>query len=185
MVSQIRSTIFFLSASVTDESQLKEDIMKSFVMAALAASTMLAVTPAFAADEINVAPGISAAGAPLALHGADPVALLNGDKVALGSSYLSGTHNGASYYFTSPQNAGAFMENPDRYEPQNGGFCTYGVSVGKKFDGDPRHFVVHDDKLFVFLNAATRDLFLEDIDGTIANADAQWEKIQNTAAAEL
>ena len=31
----------------------------------------------------------------------------------------------------------AFKQDPDRYVPQYGGFCAFGVSVGKKFDGDP------------------------------------------------
>lgn len=32
-----------------------------------------------------------------------------------------------------------------------GGYCTYGVPVGKKFDGNPRYAAVVDEKLYVFL----------------------------------
>ena len=31
----------------------------------------------------------------------------------------------------------AFKADPERYAPQYGGFCAYGVAVGKKFDIDP------------------------------------------------
>ena len=45
------------------------------ILATTAIAAMLAVsaTPAFAADENNTAPGLTAAGAPLGLHGVDPV----------------------------------------------------------------------------------------------------------------
>jgi YHS domain-containing protein len=61
-------------------------------------------------------------------------------------------HDGVSYYFASEANRKAFEANPVRYVVQNGGFCTFGVSVNKKFDGDPNFAAVVDDKLYVFLS---------------------------------
>jgi hypothetical protein len=57
--------------------------------------------------------------------------------------------------------------------------------VGKKFDGDPDQYVVHDGKLFLFLNAATRANFLKDVVGTKQTADTQWSKIKHTAVGDL
>ena len=94
-------------------------------------------------------------------------------------------YEGASYYFASAENLETFKADPAKYIPQHGGFCSYGVSVGKKFDGDPDQFVVHDGQLFLFLNAKTRELFLEDITGVKATADTNWEAIERIAVGEL
>ncbi len=159
--------------------------MKNLLITSIIATLPLISGTAFAADEINVSNGISAAGAPLAVHGADPVALLNDAKVVDGSANHALTHDGASYYFASAENMEAFKANPVKYTPQHGGFCSYGVSVGQKFDGDPDQFLVHDGKLFLFLNAKTRELFMEDVAGTKATADQNWEKIEHKSVEEL
>lgn len=158
--------------------------MKALMIAALAITPLLAA-PAFAADEVNVAPGITAAGAPLALRGTDPVSLVTRGKVVEGNADYAATHDGAAYYFASEANMKAFQADPAKFAPEHGGFCTYGVSVGKKFDGDPNQFVVQNDRLFVFLNAATRAAFLKDASGTEVTADQQWEKIEHTAVSDL
>ncbi|MEM7746506.1 MAG: YHS domain-containing (seleno)protein [Pseudomonadota bacterium] len=155
----------------------------SLATAALAA--ICAVGPAMAADEVNVAPGLTAAGAPLGLHGADPVALLDHGKNVEGVAAQTVVHDGVSYYFTSEANRTTFEANPARYIPENGGFCTYGVSVGKKFDGDPSFAAVVDDQLYVFLNEEIYNAFLMDKAGTIAKAAENWKEIEHTAATDL
>ncbi len=161
-------------------------LTKTLTAVALAtALTATAALPSFAADEMNLAPGLSAAGAPVALHGADPVALLDQRDDVPGSAKYTSVHDGAAYYFASAENQSAFDANPDRYVVQNGGFCTFGVSVGKKFDGDPRFHSVVDDKVYVFLNKDIYDLYLQDRAGTIAKADQQWAVIEHTAAGDL
>ena len=112
----------------------------------------LAATPAIAADEHNTVPGLTAAGAPLGLHGIDPVAFVEIDNRIAGTATYTAVHEGVAYYFASKDNMETFEKNPKRYTPQNGGFCTFGVSVGKKFDGNPRYAAVENGKLYVFLN---------------------------------
>jgi len=153
--------------------------------AALALSGALAVTLAFAADEHNTVPGLTAAGAPLALHGIDPVAFIDiGNRIDGTASYTA-VHDGVAYYFSSEANLKAIKKSPARYVPQNGGFCTYGVSVGKKFDGDPRYAAVENGKLYVFLNEEIFHAFNKDRAGTIAKAERNWTKVRHTAAKEL
>ncbi len=158
--------------------------MKSLALTALA-MTLALTAPAFAADEINVSKGISAAGAPLAVHGVDLVALVNDGNPVEGFATHTATYDGASYYFTSAANLEAFEANPAAYLPQHGGYCSFGVSVGKKFDGDPDQYLVADGKLFLFLNADTRASFLKDVTGTAKTADDQWANIKSIAVGEL
>ena len=159
--------------------------MKSLVLTTLIAALPLVAAPAFAADEINVSNGISAAGAPLAAHGVDLVALVNDGNPVEGFATHSATYDGASYYFTSVANREAFEANPAAYLPQHGGFCSFGVSVGKKFDGDPDQYLVTDGKLYLFLNAETRAAFLKDVVATAKTADDQWANIKSVAVGEL
>lgn len=152
---------------------------------ALLAGTMAMSPAALADDEYNVSVGITAAGAPLGLHGVDPVAFLNSGNAVEGAASYTATHDGVAYYFSSADNKAEFEADPTAYLPQNGGFCTFGVSVGKKFDGDPSYAAVIDQKLYVFLNKEIFDAFNKNRSGTIAKAEDNWPTIRSTSVEDL
>lgn len=159
--------------------------MRSNILIGAALAVAFLASPALAADEHNVVPGLTAVGAPLGLHGVDPVAFIELGNRIEGSAVHTATHDGVAYYFSSEKNLETFKANPAQYAPQNGGFCTFGVSVGKKFDGNPRYASVRDGKLYVFLSEDILLAFQKDPEGTLAKAEANWKKIRHTAAAEL
>lgn len=152
------------------------------VLVVLAGSSL---SPAFAVEETNVVPGLTAVGKPLGFHGRDTVALLRGKGVKKGSAKFTAVRNGVAYYFASQTNLDAFKAEPQKWSVQNGGYCTFGVSVAKKFDGDPDYHGVVDGKLYVFLNEDIYKEFLKDKAGTIAKAEANWPKIIQKAAIDL
>lgn len=152
---------------------------------ALALSALVGAAPAFAADELNVVPGLSIAGAPLAVHGYDPVAYFTEGKPMRGSDSLVHVHDGAAYRFASAEHLAMFEADPAKYLPQYGGFCAYGVSVGKKFDGDPNFWTVADGRLYLNLNEEISDTFNKDVAGAIEKADRNWTDIRRKAAGEL
>lgn len=158
---------------------------KPILLAAVLLLSAGASLTAQAADEHNTVPGLTAAGAPLGLHGVDPVAFVDLGNRLEGSAVHTAIHDGVAYYFVSEANLKAFEKSPGRYVPQNGGFCTFGVSVGKKFDGDPQFADVRDGKLYVFLNEEIFRMYQEDPQGTIAKAERNWRRIRSTAATEL
>ena len=160
-------------------------ISKFMKAAFLSTALLTAAAPAFAADEVNVVPGLSIAGAPLAMHGYDPVAYFTQGKPARGSDKLTHVHEGAAYRFSSEAHLAAFKKNPGKYVPQYGGFCAYGVSVGKKFDGDPMLWKIEGGKLYLNLNEEIYRTFLKDIDGNIDKADDNWTDIEHTAVRDL
>jgi YHS domain-containing protein len=144
-----------------------------------------AAAPSFAADELNTTPGHTAAGAPLAMRGYDPVAFFTVSKPTEGSAQFAAVHEGATYYFASRENLEAFQANPDRFVPAYGGYCAFGVSVGKKFDGDPRYWTIFGDRLYVNLNEDIAKKFKQDVAGSVAKATAQWKDIQHKAVGSL
>lgn len=159
-------------------------LSKTLIAAALLGVATLS-SPAFAADEYNTSNGLTAAGAPLGMHGVDPVAFVNLGNRIDGAANHTAVHDGVAYYFSSKESMDRFTADPAAYLPQNGGFCTFGVSVGKKFDGDPQYAAIVDDKLYLFLNEEIFKAFQKDEAGTIAKAEENWKKIRSTAAKDL
>ena len=151
----------------------------------MALASGISITPVYAIDEYNTVPGLTAVGAPLGLHGVDPVAFIQLDNRIEGAAQHTAMHDGVAYYFASEANLNTFKKTPAKYVPQNGGFCTYGVSVGKKFDGNPRYAAVVDEKLYVFLNEDILKAYQKDPKGTISKAKKNWEEIEHKAAKSL
>ncbi|WP_438729709.1 YHS domain-containing (seleno)protein [Parasphingorhabdus sp. DH2-15] len=160
-------------------------MLKKVTLTAAIALTTLTAGAALAADEYNVSSGLTAASAPLALHGVDVVAFIGTGNRIEGSAKFTAVHDGVAYYFSSQKNLDTFSASPAKFLPQNGGFCTFGVSVGKKFDGDPRWADVRDGKLYVFLSEDIFNAYQKDPAGTIAKAEAQWKAIRSTEATKL
>ncbi len=145
----------------------------------------LAAAPVFAADEHNTVSGLTLEGAPLGLHGVDPVAFIEIGNRIQGTAAYTAVHDGVAYYFATEANMEAFEDTPERYVPAFGGFCAYGVSVGKKFDGDPQYAAIFEGRLYVFVNEEILRLFQEDRAGTISSAETNWTEIEHIAALEL
>lgn len=99
-----------------------------------------------------------------------------------GSAEFTALHEGVAYYFFSDANLQKLKQAADRYLPQFGGFCAYGASVGKKFDGDPRFAAVENGELYVFVSEAVFNALQQDRAGAIRKAEANWRKIRSKAA---
>ena len=77
------------------------------------------------------------------------------------------------------------MANPEKYVPAFGGYCAFGVSVGKKFIGDPEVWRVVDGTLYLNLDAGIQDEWLKDVPGRIKTANTTWKKIKDKSPASL
>ncbi|MCH9650670.1 MAG: hypothetical protein K0U98_20715 [Deltaproteobacteria bacterium] len=140
---------------------------------------------ALASDAVSTSNGLTAAGGPLAIHGYDAVSYFESDAPQRGLAEFSTKHGGAVYRFASRANLRQFVRNPSKYAPRFGGFCAYGVSVGKKFDGDPLVYKVVDGVLYFNLNPEIKKTWLEDVPGNIAKAKKNWPEIRDKAASSL
>ena len=153
-------------------------------LVALLAITLVGALP-LAAVHVNTSQGMTLAGAPLAIHGYDTVAYFTDGRPTIGKAALQVKHDGATYRFATAANMKKFQANPQRYAPQYGGFCAFGVSVGAKFDGDPHLFKVVNNKLYLNLNPDIQKNWQKDIAGNITKADGQWTKIRDKAPSDL
>ncbi len=90
-----------------------------------------------------------------------------------------------TYLFASKSNKTSFDNNPTKYLPAYGGWCAFGVSVGKKFHSDPLAWRVVNGKLYLNLDEDIQKQWLKDVPGRIKTADAKWPGIRDKAPTEL
>ena len=147
--------------------------------------TCFMATAAFAADEVNVSNGLTLGGMPLGMHGFDPVSMFELDAPQIGDAAYTSTHEGVDYYFASAEAQAMFDADPASMLPQFGGFCAFGVYVGKKLDGDVRYADIVDGKLYLFVNKVIFDKYLENRETVIKGAFAKWPEIHATSIEDL
>lgn len=151
--------------------------MKVFLCAL--ALILASATGALARTDVNVdESGIAA-------HGFDLVAYFTEGVPVEGSRYHEREHDGVRYRFANAGNADIFAADPERYLPAYGGFCAYGVAMGKKFDTDPGAWVIVGDRLFFELDQGTRVVWKRDIPRNVAIADRIWPEIKLSPASSL
>jgi hypothetical protein len=146
-------------------------------LAALAA--LAAVGPVGAATTTRVAVDPQSG---LAIWGFDPVAYFT-DRMALpGREEFEHTVAGAVWQFRNAGNAAAFLDDPEVYEPRFGGYDPVGVARGVPVPGNPRFWLILDDRLYLFYSADTKDAFARDSGRIIATAEATWQEVQSQLA---
>ena len=132
----------------------------------------LAVT-AYAAGENNV----DSSG--LALKGYDPVAYFTEKKPVAGKPEFTARHEGATYRFASAANRDAFAAAPEKYAPQYGGSCAFGMAAGYKAPVEPDAWTVVDGKLYLNYNQSVRSQWSSDVPGYVRKADANWPSVRS------
>ena len=120
-----------------------------------------------------------------AVQGYDVISYHTGKRPVRGNGNFTSSYKGATYQFSSKANLKTFEANPAKYVPAYGGYCAFGVSVGKKFIGDPEVWRLVDGRLYLNLDTGIQDEWLKDVPGRIKTADAKWKKIKNKSPASL
>jgi YHS domain-containing protein len=113
----------------------------------------------------------------LAIGGYDPVAYFTQGQPVKGDSSFSHKYKGATWRFASAANRDLFIANPDKYEPQFGGYCAWAVAQGDTASGDPLKWKIVDNKLFLNYDDAVQKKWEADIPGFIRKANQNWPRI--------
>ncbi len=119
------------------------------------------------------------------VQGYDLVSYQSGAKPLPGNGNNVVRHKGVNYLFSSAENKKAFQANPAKYLPAYGGYCAFGVAVGKKFIGDPTVWDVVDGTLYFNLDNKVKNIWVKDVPGNIVKADTNWKSIRTVAADKL
>ena len=112
-----------------------------------------------------------------AIKGYDTVAYFTENRAVEGKSEFSTEYKQAKWLFSSQGNLDLFIANPEKYEPQYGGYCAYAVSKGSTASIKPELFTIHDGKLYLNYNKSINDKWQAEKEGYIAEADKNWPEL--------
>lgn len=141
------------------------------------AALLLLTVAVHAKDLVNVS-GASQT----ALNGYDPVSFFTEGKPVNGSPFVNAEYQGATYYFASEEHQKMFLAAPEKYAPQFGGYCAFGVGLGKLFPVDINTAQICNGKLYLNLNAEILKKFNADRDANLVKAEKNWPTLQKENA---
>ncbi|PPC85759.1 MAG: YHS domain protein [Hyphomicrobium sp.] len=152
--------------------------------AVLAAGFYFAVgSKADAASEIYLS-GKSEFGADFAAGGYDVVAYHKDGAPKVGRQEFATEWKNATWRFSSAENLADFKQSPEKYAPQYGGYCAYGLAKGYPAHGDPKHWAIVDGKLYLNYNGDVQTTWNKDHQSYITAADKAALKVWPKAAAK-
>ncbi|MCG8333321.1 MAG: YHS domain-containing protein [Proteobacteria bacterium] len=112
-----------------------------------------------------------------AVGGYDAVAYFTEGKPVKGKSDFKTNYMGADWLFNSQENLNAFKSNPEKYAPQYGGYCAWAVSQGYTAKGDPKHWSIVNDKLYLNYNAEIQNKWDKNKANFIVQANKNWPSV--------
>lgn len=146
-------------------------------VAALAGLMFASVAPIVAATTEQIVVDRNSG---LAIHGFDPIAYFTDGAPLVGRGEFEYRHAGAVWRFRNPGNLAAFAADPDVYMPRFGGYDPVGVSRGVAAAGDPRIFLIADERLYLFHTPENKAVFSVDRERFVTAADEVWPSVLNT-----
>ena len=113
----------------------------------------------------------------VAISGYDTVAYFTKSDSVKGEKQFSTEWNGSTWRFSSSENLEKFKADPEKYAPQYGGYCAWGLGAkGELFPIDPDVWRIVDGKLYLNYDSSIQRKWLKDVPGFIQKADNNWVK---------
>jgi len=112
--------------------------------------------------------------------GYDPVSYFI-ESPLRGKEEFAYTYKGVIYWFANSGNKNTFINNPQKFEPQYGGWCAYALGLEpQKVKVDPETYKIVDGKLYLFYNFGftnTLKSWNKEEDTLLQKADNNWALI--------
>ncbi len=111
--------------------------------------------------------------------GYDVVAYFTVGEPVEGDDDIGVEYKGADWYFASQENLATFNQDPEKYLPQYGGYCSWAVANGDLASGDPLQWKVLNEKLYLNYDADIQAKWTADRDNLIVLGDKNWPGVLN------
>lgn len=111
-----------------------------------------------------------------AIRGYDPVAYFTEGKPVKGKTEFTQQWKGATWRFASAANRDRFAAAPEKYAPQYGGYCAFGVASGYAVKTESDAWSVVENKLYLNYDRNVQASWVKDTPGYIRKADANWPR---------
>jgi hypothetical protein len=112
-----------------------------------------------------------------AIGGYDPVTYFTEKEPVRGDAVPVYEWKGAVWHFVSVENLERFVQAPEKFAPQYGGWCAAAMAQGKKAASDPLAWSMVDGKLYLHADLGVREAWAQDARARIAQADREWDKL--------
>lgn len=113
----------------------------------------------------------------VAIKGYDPVAYFTDATPTRGRAEFTHSWNGATWWFASAEHRDAFRDEPEKYAPQYGGYCAWGMSEGHTAPIDPAAWKIVEGRLYLNYSASVRKMWVADEADRIRRGDAEWSTV--------
>ncbi|MEH6728865.1 MAG: YHS domain-containing (seleno)protein [Hyphomicrobiales bacterium] len=110
----------------------------------------------------------------LALGGIDPLSYFVKGQPELGMPEHDLTYAGALWWFSNIGNKAAFLDAPDIYMPQFGGYGAMTIARGYLAEGRPQIWLLQGDKLLLFHSHANRVAWQQNPEELMQRALEEW-----------
>lgn len=110
-----------------------------------------------------------------AINGYDAVAYFTENKAVVGNKTFSFNWKNADWTFSSEENKKLFIQNPEKYTPQFGGYCSFAVSKGFTANSDPNSFEIIEGKLYFFDGEGVKVGWKENLKENLQKCEANWK----------
>jgi hypothetical protein len=155
----------------------------AFAWVGLAGLDLVVLTgPDFAAQAATTERIVAGRYSGLAIDGFDPVAYFADSRPVAGLPDFEASESGAVWRFRNASNRASFLAHPDIYGPQFGGYDPIDVARGVTFAGNPRFWLVSDQRLYLFGREQSRDAFAADPQRFLREANQRWPELEQTLA---
>ena len=114
----------------------------------------------------------------IAIKGYDPIAYFTQSKPVRGSAGLSFMWMGATWLFASAEDRDLFAHSPEKFAPQYGGYCAYGVSQGRLVSIDPEAWTIVDGKLYLNYSKGIQRTWSQAPERYIMDANRLWPTLR-------
>lgn len=113
----------------------------------------------------------------IAIRGYDTVAYFTQNKPVKGDETITTQWNGATWHFSSEEHKQLFVAQPEKYAPQYGGYCAYGIANDYVVKIEPDQWQIVDDKLYLNYDKRIQGRWAKDISGYIEAADRKFDEL--------
>ena len=110
----------------------------------------------------------------LALEGYDPVAYFTEQSPSPGDPRYRYDWQGATWQFASQEHLDLFRADPERYAPQYGGYCAWGVANNRLIQVDPEVWSVVDGNLYLNFNRKVQEDWVANQEEYLRQAESNW-----------
>lgn len=125
----------------------------------------------------DLADPVNHTGQNVAIKGYDPVAYFEQSRPVMGSAQFTHSYMGATWWFANAADRDKFVQAPEKFAPQFGGYCAYAVSEGHTASIDPEAWKIVDGKLYLNYSKGVQKKWAEDQLRRIDVGNKNWPSL--------